>query len=57
MTIIIYQIETRDDGAKSIEPLTVFKKLSEAKSYITQMLAKGKEVYGMKVGPMRVNRI
>jgi hypothetical protein len=57
MNVIVYQVETEYDGSKSAEPIALFRKMSEAKDYIGHMMAKGKEVYGMMVGPMRVNKI
>jgi hypothetical protein len=57
MNIIVYQIKTRHDGSKSIEPVALFSKLGEAKKFMGKMLARDKEVYGTVVSPLKVNKI
>jgi hypothetical protein len=57
MNIIVYLIERRYDGSKSVEPVALFRRWDEAKHYIEEMLTSGKEAYGMIVGPLRVSKI
>ena len=57
MNIIVYQIERRYDGSKVVEPIALFRRWDEAKGFIEQMIAGGKEAYGMVVGPLRLSKI
>lgn len=57
MNIIVYQIDRRYDGSKSVEPIALFRRWDEAKLYIEQLVAGGKEAYGMIVGPLRLSKI
>ncbi len=57
MNIMVYQVERNTDGVMSVEPIALFSKLIEAKSYISQLIGKGKEAYGISITPFRASRI
>jgi hypothetical protein len=54
---MVYQVERNSDGAMSVEPIALFSKLIEAKNYISQLIRKGKEAYGISITPFRASRI
>ncbi len=57
LNIMVYQVERKTDGTMGVEPIALYSRLVEARNHIGQLVKRGKEAFGMSIGPFKVTRI